>query len=336
MASVSRRPTLADVARNAGTSTAVVSYVVNNGPRTVSPATRVRVERAIRELGYRRNPIAGALSAGRSNLVGLLVPDTSNGFFGELSRHIEGEGRRRGLMTLLGNTGYDPEVATEYASAFSDLLPRGILVTSVAGEATVADDTPRVFVHASPSAVSAPSVTFDDVGGAVAAVTHLLEHGFRDIHCLSGLHDGGPASRREQGWREVLESASIPTARRLHRTAFDRVEVEAAARAILERRRRPRAIFATTDEQALAVLRAASVVGLRVPQDLAIVGFDGIREAHLGSVRLTTVSLPLGRLASSAFDTLDTLSPTNPTPHVVLPGTLSIGETCGCPRDRVN
>ncbi|MFC7766387.1 LacI family DNA-binding transcriptional regulator [Leucobacter soli] len=87
-----RRPTLADVARRAGASTAVVSYVVNDGPRAVAPATRERVEAAIRELGYRRNPIAGALSVGRSNLVGLLVPDTANGFFGELSRCFEAEG----------------------------------------------------------------------------------------------------------------------------------------------------------------------------------------------------------------------------------------------------
>src|SRR5690554_3602296 len=120
MAAAVRRPTLRDVAELAGTSTAVVRYVVNDGPRAVAPKTRARVEEAIRELGYRRNPIAGALSAGRSNLVGLLVPDTANGFFGELSRHIEGEGRARGLLTLLGNTGYDGDVAEEYRLAFSD------------------------------------------------------------------------------------------------------------------------------------------------------------------------------------------------------------------------
>src|SRR5690554_2595100 len=95
----SRRPTLRDVATLAGTSTAVVSYAVNDGPLAVAPATRQRVEAAIRERGYRRNPLAGALSAGHSNLVGLLVPDTANGFFGELSRHIQGEGRARGLLT---------------------------------------------------------------------------------------------------------------------------------------------------------------------------------------------------------------------------------------------
>ena len=90
-----RRPTLADVARLAGTSTAVVSYVLNDGPRAVAPQTKARVEGAIAQLGYRRNPLASALMAGRSNLVGLLVPDSSNAFFSELAREFEREGKAR-------------------------------------------------------------------------------------------------------------------------------------------------------------------------------------------------------------------------------------------------
>lgn len=330
----SRRPTLRDVARLAGTSTAVVSYVVNDGPRAVAPATRERVEAAIRELGYRRNPLAGALSAGHSNLVGLLVPDTANGFFGELSRHIEGEGRARGLLTLLGNTGYDADVSEDYRLAFSDLRPWGILTThileGVETREDVPGDVPRAYVHSAPPGSAVPSVTFNDFGGAVAMVSHLLGHGFEDIHCLSGVFVGGPAGRREEGWRWAMTDAGVATEGRLHRVSFDRVEAEAQIREVLGGGQRPRAVFATTDEQALAALRAAAVLGLSVPGDLAVVGFDGIREALLGSVRLTTVSLPLDELAVRAFETLSAVSATGSAESVVLEGSLVIGETCGC------
>lgn len=334
MTTAPRRPTLADVAALAGTSTAVVSYVVNDGPRSVAPQTRQRVEAAIATLGYRRNLLAGALSAGRSNLVALLVPDSSNAFFSELARHVEREGRRRGLLTLLGNAGYDTRAEQDYLAAFSDLRPRGLLVASIVEGPEPPVDCPRVYLHSAPDGTSAPRVLFDDLAGARAAVEHLLAHGHRDIHCVTGLTGFGPAGRRELGWSAAMEDAGAPTDGRMHRISFERVEAERAVLAILDSPDRPAAIFATTDEQALAALRAAAVLGLRVPDDLAIVGFDGIREALNGSVRLTTVSVPLERLAGEAFEALTALEVADdaldaPAP-VILPGVLSIGETCGC------
>lgn len=350
MESPARRPTLADVARRAGTSTAVVSYVVNEGPRAVAPATRERVEVAIRELGYRRNPIAGALSKGRSNLVGLLVPDTANGFFGELSRCFEAEGRRRGLLTMLGNTGYTNAVSEHYISGFSDLRPRGIFAMSIAQGAKLPADVPFVFIHSVPEGVTAPSVRFDDLAGARIAVEHLIRHGYTDIHCVAGPHSGDPASLREQGWRQAMTAAGLPVDGRVHRSSFDRIIVEADLRAALGERPWPRAIFATTDEQALAVVRAAAAVGARVPEDIAVVGFDGIREALHGGVRVTTVRVPMEQLAARAFDLLETLAsgvPAEPVSdpgadsgaeratdrgaeHVVFAGELVVGDTCGC------
>ena len=326
-----RKPTLQDVGRLAGTSTAVVSYVLNGGPRPVSDKTRVKVEEAIRMLGYRRNPLAGALSGGRSNLIGLLVPDTANAFFGELSRCVEAEGRRRGLLTLLGNTGYRPSLGADYGEAFSELRPRGIFVTT-GEQPRQEDETPRVYVQwAAPDATS-PSVTFNDFQGARLVVEHLLEHGYRDVVCLAGEIEAGPAVGREGGWRRAMEDAGLPTRGRLVRSSFDRVEAERAVRRVLEGADRPRAIYATTDEQALVTIRTATNLGLRVPDDLAVVGFDGIREARLGGFPLTTVRLPLDELAVRAFDALDETFYAGGAPgaSVVLDGTLSIGVTCGC------
>ncbi len=327
-----RRPTLLDVGRLAGTSTAVVSYVLNGGPRPVSDKTRIKVEEAIQMLGYRRNPLAGALSGGRSNLIGLLVPDTANAFYGELSRHFEAEGRSRGLLTLLGNTGYDARLGDQYGEAFAELRPRGIFVTT--GERPrPEDETPRVYVQWAAPDEDSPSVTFDDFGGAKLAVEHLLWHGHRDILCVAGELDAGPAVGREGGWRQAMRGAGLPTAGRLVRTSFDRVEAERAVRRVLAGADRPRAIYATTDEQALVTIRTATSLGLRVPDDLAVVGFDGIREARLGSFPLTTVSLPLSQLAARAFDVLETAFAEGAAPgaSVVLAGALSVGATCGCP-----
>ena len=324
-----RRPTLADVASLAGISTAVVSYVINDGPRTVSPATKAKVESAIATLGYRRNPLASALSAGRSNLVGLLVPDSSNAFFSELSRHLEAEGRRRGLLTLLGNTAYKRETEIDYENAFSDLRARGIFVTSVGQGVADADDCPRIYLHSAPIGSEGPRVLFDDAGGAFEAVTHLLEHGYTDIHCLTGPNDVGPAGRRELGWLRALHEADLPTEGRLHRVSYDRFDAESAVLSLLDSENPPRVVFATTDEQALATMRAAAVLGLRVPEDLAVVGFDGIRETLRGSIRMTTVALPLQQLAVTAYETLDAWLEHGEAQHHVLSGTLVVGDTCG-------
>lgn len=331
MGLTSKRATLADVAILAGTSTAVVSYVVNGGPRSVADATRLRVEHAIATLGYRRNSLAGALSAGRSNLVALLVPDSSNAFFGELGRHVEREGRRRGLLTLLGNADYDASAEQDYLAAFSDLRPRGVLVASIVEGPEFPIDCPRVYVHSAPADSTSPRVLVDDLGGARLAVEHLLGHGQRNIHCITGPSGFGPAGRRELGWQYALENAGVPSDGRRHRVSFERIEAERSLIPLLARMDRPAAVFATTDEQAIATLRAAAALGLRVPEDIAIVGFDGIREALYGSVRLTTVSVPLERLASAAFTAL-TAPPQDDEPNeaVVLSGTLVVGESCGC------
>lgn len=326
----SRRPTLADVARLAGTSTAVVSYVVNQGPRPVAPLTRERVQRAIEELDYRRNPLAGALVVGQSNLVGLLVPDSSNAFFGEISRQIEQEGKSRGLLTLLGNTAYDPDTEIEYENAMSDLLPRGIFVTSISARNRTTRTAPRIYLHSKPRGAKDPSVTFDDIGGGVMAVRHLLDHGFDDIHCFTGPDDFGPSGQRRRGWEKALTEAGVSTEGRLHRAPYDRSGAEVVAQTILNAAQPPRAIFATTDEQALAILRVASLMGFRVPEDLAVVGFDGIREALHGSIRLTTIALPVHELAAKAYELLIGWDDPRVNKNQVLPGSLIIGETCGC------
>jgi LacI family transcriptional regulator len=330
---MSRRPTLADVARLAGTSTAVVSYVVNGGPRPVSTATRTRVEEAIAQLDYRRNSLAGALVKGESNLLGLLVPNAANSFFGELSHEVETEARSRGLLTLLGNTSYDRGVERDYARAFADLNPRGlIVVANGSARDTSTLESRVVFVHSAPRGSDLPTIVADDFDGSARAVQHLLGHGFERVDCATGPDDVGPAGIRVAGW-EVATKDFIGTRGRLHRVSYERPAAEAAALTILQAPDRPHAIFATTDEIALAFVRAASVMGISIPDELAIVGFDGISEALHGSVRLTTMAVPIRELAVEAVRAVVDPDP-KPGTRVELASVLRLGETCGPHRER--
>lgn len=323
-----KRATLSDVAKAANVSTAVVSYVLNNGPRNVSQASRERVQKAIADLNYRRNTLASALVGGKTNLIGLLVPDASNAFFGEMAREFEREAQSRGYLTMLGNTSNDPAVEGKFVDALSGLHARGVFVTTVNGAEHEDLSCPRVYVHSAPAGAQSPQVLFDDHGGGEIATRHLIEQGYEDIHCLAGATDFGPLGNRRQGWETEMAKAKLPTADRVHYISANRLEATQKIRDILSSDGAPRAIFATTDEQAIATVRAAHEVGLRIPQDLAIVGFDGISEARLGSLRITTIVLPLREFAKKAFDTLDD-TPAADRDDVLLSGELLIGETCG-------
>lgn len=331
MTQSSKRPTLADVAALAKTSTAVVSYVVNNGPRKVSVATRARVEAAIAELGYRRDPLARALSEGRSNFVGVLIPDNMNGFFAELLASIENEARTRSILLVVGNTGYDPHWAQIYSQAFADLRPLGILEVPIAHSAPYDDMTKRVFVHATPSQSMPPEqcILLNNHGAATMLVNHLVADGYRDIHCFNDVSNEGPSKLREQGWRDALVSHGLDPAGRLHDVPFGRVSAEKRIREIFLNHPLPAAVLAATDEQALATIRAARALGIRIPQDLSVVGIDGIAEALQGSISLTTVRFPLDLFARRALDLL-TNSSDNRQTHAEIQGELVLGETCKC------
>lgn len=323
------RVTLADVAKAAGVSTAVVSYVVNNGPRNVSADSRRKVEAAISTLGYRRNSIASALVGGTTNLIGLLVPDASNLFFSELAREFEREALARGYLTMIGNTSNDSDIELKYISALSDLRAAGVFVVSVNTHADMGQDCPKVYVHSAPSDATQPCVLFDDLQGGRVATKHLLELGYEDILCLAGSSKFGPLGLRRQGWEAEMRAAGLPIKNRVHYVSANRAQAIDDVEQILTSPNPPRAIFATTDEQAIAALRAARLVGLTVPDDLAIVGFDGVAEARLGSVSITTIQLPIRELVLQAFDCLGQSELQTAVSAQRLSGQLVLGDTCG-------
>jgi LacI family transcriptional regulator len=328
--------TRAEVARRAGVSTAVVSYVLNDGPRGVSDEARARVLEAVAALDYRPNGIARALRAQRTQTIGLIVPDNSNPFFAELARAIEDESFGRGYALLLGNSGEDPEREESYIRTFLQRQVDALLLISVATApdltALEGRTTTAVVLDRSLPGGTVASLVVDDEGGALEGVRHLVEHGHREIGLIAGPDDVAAAQERHRGWSRALEEAGVEASETLVvASAFTRGGGYAAGRELLARRPMVSAVFASSDVQAIGLLRAAADAGLRVPDDLAVVSFDGIEESGYSVPRLTTLQQPVELIAKRAVERLlDDVDPGDDL-HEVLPVRLVVRGSCGCP-----
>lgn len=326
-----------DVARLARTSTAVVSYVINKGPRPVSEETRARVLAAIKKLGYRPNRLAQALRKRRSGLVGLILPDTETPYFSALATAVENELFARGLLALIGSSGFDHWRENRYAEAFADLQVDGLLIASVGpsdGQATghTPEETPTVYIHRAGPDSSWPLVAHDDVAAGEIATQHLLDHGHTSILCIAGLADG-PIGDRVIGWEQALRRAGIRRkASMLLRIPNNRAEATRAATAWLADNPQATAVFAATDELAFGVIRSAATLGRRIPEDLALIGCDGLDEGEYSVPRLSSVQLSLRPMAEAAIARLLGEEQGDVSQRVTIPVTLIPRESCGCHR----
>ena len=290
--------TISDVAAYAGVGPSTVSRVLNESPK-VSATTRARVLAAIDALSYRPNPLAQGLSRGRCQTLGVIVP-----FF----THASAVERLRGVVAALDDSRYDlvlfnVESPVHRDEHFAALTRRdradGLLVLSLppapSDLARLAEaGVPVVLVDARGKDVD--MVITDDVEGGRIATRHLLALGHERIAYI-GDDPGNPfgftaSPMRERGYREVLDAAGLPRRPELVRYGkHDRPVAQRLTEELLARRERPTAIFASSDVQAAGVLAAARAAGLRVPDDLSVVGFDDIEmSAYAG---LTTVRQPL-------------------------------------------
>jgi LacI family transcriptional regulator len=332
-----------DVARLAGTSTAVVSYVINNGPRPVAPATRERVLAAIKELGYRPDRVAQAMASRRTDLIGLIVPDARQPFFAELAHAVEQAAAERGKMVLVGNSDYLDEREVHYLRAFLGMRVSGLILISQgpsehAAVEIDAWDARVVLLHRRPEAIDDVAVVLDDVGGAQLATRHLLEHGHEYVVCLGGIdstpESGDPVTDHVEGWSRAMEEAGRSLEGRLFQAQYNRYDTYRLALELLARPDRPTAVFCATDDQAIGVLRAARELGLDVPQDLAVAGFDDVKEAALTDPPLTTVGSDREGMAKAAVELVldDGLRVAGSRRQRVrqFPAGLVVRRSCGC------
>ncbi|HEY9338324.1 MAG TPA: LacI family DNA-binding transcriptional regulator [Kribbella sp.] len=310
-----------DVAEYAGVSTAVVSYVVNEGPRKVAPETRARVLDAIRALGYRPNATARALRMGTTRTFGLITPDGGNPLFAELAKAIDREAAARGYVVL--QTSADGDPLTERAK-IAELLTRqvsGLLLVAPTADPSLDDvEVPVIAINRVLPTVSSVRPAYRE--GARLGVEHLISHGHRRIGLVIG---GAGHPERELGWRDALEAAGLaegPVAR----ATFSREGGYRAAQTLLESQ--PTAIFASSDLQAIGVLRAFHEAGVDVPGDVAVAAFDGTPETEYTWPPLTVVRQPVEQLAREAVRRL--IEGEESTEALTVPTELILRRSCGC------
>jgi LacI family transcriptional regulator len=269
----------------------------------------------------------------------LLLPDTSNPFFAEYARHIEDVAFEYGYILLLGNSMESDSRELKYIRTFLDRQVDGILlITAGRGRDAIREltsrGTPTVVIDNPLIGAPMSSVLPDNESGAYQATHHLIQHGHRRIACIAGPAGLPFSARREAGWGRAMTEAGFPDKRAagLPR-GFSREVGYRAASKLLKAKRPPTAIFASTDHLGIGALRAAATLGARVPQDVAIIAFDGIAESAYTIPTLSTVQMPMLAMARRAICLLleriadPALAPT----HDTFPVQLLPRGSCGCP-----
>ena len=308
-----------DVARLAGVSIGTVSNVVNR-PQLVSDETRRRVQSAIDELGYVRDESARQLRAGSSRIMALLVLDLANPFFVDLARGAEEAAHEAGLNVITCNSGQRVELESSYLSMLAEQRVRGVLLSPVdtAGarlHAFARSGIPRVFVDRTVPEVEGSSVAVDDVAGGALAARHLAETGHREIAMVNGPPVLAQCRDRESGARSALEGADVRLSV-LESAALDVASGRDAGARLLGMSPRPTAVFCANDLLALGLLQAMVAAGVRVPEEMAIVGYDDIEFAGAAAVPLTSVRQPARKLGRTAAELLIAeTSGERPVPH---------------------
>ncbi|AYV28508.1 Catabolite control protein A [Streptomyces sp. ADI95-16] len=320
-----------------------MSYVINNGPRPVAPATRERVLAAIKDLGYRPDRVAQAMASRRTDLIGMIVPDARQPFFAEMAHAVEQAAAERGKMVLVGNSDYRDEREVHYLRAFLGMRVSGLILVSQgmserAASEIEAWDARVVLLHERPEAIDDVAVVTDDIGGAQLATRHLLEHGHAYVACIGGVENtpsvGDPVADHVEGWRRAMQESGRSTEGRLFEAPYNRYDAYTVALEVLARPDRPTAIFCATDDQAIGVLRAARELRIDVPGELAVAGFDDVKEAALTDPPLTTVASDRPAMARAAVDLVldDGLRVAGSRRERLkqFPSALVIRRSCGC------
>ncbi|MBA8903164.1 LacI family DNA-binding transcriptional regulator [Phyllobacterium sp. P30BS-XVII] len=334
-----RKPTIKDVARESGVSIATVTRVLQKSPK-VSEETKRKIESAIKHLNYRPDLLARALVMRESRILGLIVPSSSDQYWGEIAAGVEARAREFGYQILLGNTGRDPDKERELAEHFLSHKVKGLIVggASQASRAWLHDLGPAIKTvlvgwdaktiddrHVLPALVedlkslsrSSPDLDSsdmeaeilltDDHAAAGRMAAYLVELGHKEIVFLAGRLLRPAALMLEGIQSELQRIGAWPCPVWRSDETFEAGRT--AARQILEQSSRPTAIFAYNDVLAIGAMRGAREAGLSIPKDITIVGFDDIEAARFVEPPLTTVRSPKRMFGARAVDYLLTAEP---------------------------
>ena len=332
--------TMRDVAKLAGVSLPVVSYVINGGPRPVSPGTRSRVLRVIEELGYKPNRLARGLARKGTFSIALIIPNISDLFFAHLGQAVEESAYAAGFSLLLCNTGQDKGREIAYFNLLAEKRIDGILLVTSgldAGQLQNAsgEDLPLVVLDREVDGSFVDTVIFDNYASGKQSAEHLIQHGCKRIACIAGPKTLSGAVQRVEGYKGALKQAGIAPVDNLIRWCDYTFEGGMkAASGLLKGKVRPQAILACNDEMGTASMHAARQAGIDVPQQLAVAGIGDSFIGQMVIPRLTTVNASVDDMGRTGMEMLlERIRGTAPRAQrrVVLDTKLIIRGSCGCP-----
>ncbi|MCC6147545.1 MAG: LacI family DNA-binding transcriptional regulator [Anaerolineaceae bacterium] len=331
--------TIRDIARNAGVSTTTVSHVINN-TRYVSDEVRDRVLESMKDLGYQPNDLARSLKLGKTNTLGLILPDHSNPFFAEVSRFIENHAFLLGYSVIICNTENDPDKELVYIKTLSQKKVDGIIFVAAGSDNRSIHylqsiDLPIIIYDREiPDLMEKSNFSFlvtDNYLGGVMATEYLVSLGHRKIACITGPSNLTPGAQRANAFRDVLKKHDIPLDEAMIlKGNFDYPSGYDCAQQLLALPEQPTAIFACNDMMAIAAMRAIRERGFQIPADISIIGFDGISLAAYQWPSLSTIRQPFKEISETILDLFMDITSSTPSRagRVVLAPTLIQRESC--------
>jgi DNA-binding LacI/PurR family transcriptional regulator len=328
-------PTILDVARRAGVSKSLVSLVMRGSPR-VSNEKRAAVLQAATELRYRPNAVARSLVRRRSSLIGVMLSDLHNPFFVEVVDGIEQEALAANYHALFNTGGRTAEGEAAAIETLLQLRTDGLILAGsvlASKQILAAATTTQVVLVARPSRwPEVDSVTNDDRAGARLAVEHLVDLGHRSIAHIDGGKGAGSSARRS-GYMDAMRQYGLGGESLVVRGAYTEDGGAVGVAQLFAGRHGPSAIFAANDLAAFGALHGLEERGLRVPEDVSLVGYDNIRPGVLGRNKLTTIDQPRREMGATAIKLLlDRLDNRRVRArHVLLPPSLVVRESTAAP-----
>ncbi len=296
-----KRPTIKDVAENAGVSIATVSRVVNEIPGHYNSETKKRIVKTIESLNYRPNFIARSLRSSKTHTIGFVVPELQP-FFAEILKGVQYVAKKKGYSIVLCDTDYDPRQEAAYVDSLLERRVDGGIFTSgmIQSEHILRlkeEGIPIVLIEKFIKDPDIPGVLIDNVSAAKKAVKYLIELGHRDIGFISAPVEIIPLKDRLEGYERALHENMIPySSSNVH--IKDNIGRESVRdgyqlmQRIIRQRNYPRAFFIVSDTLAIGAMKAIRDFGMKVPDDIAIVGFDDIEMASFCEPPLTTMAQP--------------------------------------------
>ena len=293
-----------EVAKRANVSVAVVSYVVNAGPRPVAPETRLKVERAIEELGYYPNELARSLSRKQTAMIGLIIPSLVNPVYAEIADSLTRYCAAEGYRVILGSSGRHHQTEVEFAKSLRAKRVEGVIIIPSESPEEILQPLQQAHIPTVVLEHELPDthcIAIDDLQGGQLATQHLLSLGHRRIGMIRRKPSSALSHLRYVAFRDMLQAANIPINPDLV------IESEAgqasgytSMQRLLALSRPPTAVFAHNDVLAMGAISALGQAGLKVPQDISVVGYDDIINSAYLNPPLTTVRFPIAEMARAA------------------------------------